>query len=103
MALLSTVHGAGRIMSRMKAAGKWKRVNGQLVRVGGVIDWEAAKKDLWSRGIVVKGGGADEAPAVYRPLSKVLSAYTDSFEILYTLRPVVVVMAPENEYDPYKD
>lgn len=70
---------------------------------GGKVDWEAVRRALWERGIVVKGGGAAEAPAVYRPLSQVLGAYTDSFEVLYALRPVAVVMAPENELEPHKD
>ncbi|WP_405001279.1 RtcB family protein [Geochorda subterranea] len=98
-----TVHGAGRVMSRTKAAGKRKKIDGRWMRVGGEVDWEAVRRSLWERGIVVKGGGADEAPAVYRPLSQVLGAYTDSFEVLCTLRPVAVMMAPENEFDPYKD
>ena len=33
----------------------------------------------------------------------VLAAQGDTIRVLHTLRPVVVVMAGENEVDPYKD
>jgi tRNA-splicing ligase RtcB len=54
-------------------------------------------------GVVLRGGGADEAPEVYRPLDTVLGAHAGTVRVLHRLRPRVVVMAGANEFDPYKD
>lgn len=103
-ALYSTVHGAGRVMSRTKAAGKRRRVRGGWQRVTpGLIDFDAARRDLKRQGIILRGGGADEAPGVYRPLRDVLEAHRGTIEIEHTLRPRIVVMAGDDEFDPYKD
>lgn len=99
----STVHGAGRVMSRTRAAGRWRRVRGKRVRVGGEVDMDAVRRELASRGIELRGGGADEAPAVYRRLQPVLDAHRGSIEILHVLEPIGVAMAGPEEYDPYKD
>jgi len=40
---------------------------------------------------------------VYRRLPEVLAAQEGTVEVLHTLRPLVVVMAGEDEFDPYKD
>jgi tRNA-splicing ligase RtcB len=116
-ALGSAPHGAGRVMSRTKAAGKFKKVavertapDGSTftkkIRVRDVstaaINWEQTKAELAGRGIVVLGAGADEAPAAYKRLSDVLSAH-ENVEVLHRLQPLGVVMAGENTYDPYKD
>jgi len=86
--LHSTVHGAGRVMGRMQAKGKWRK--GRMVRPGRVSrdDMERA-----TRGIVLRGGDLDEAPQVYRRLSDVLEAQGDTIAVLHTLRPLVVCMA----------
>ena len=39
------------------------------------------------------GGGADEAPEVYKRLPEVLAAHGDSVRVKHTLRPLVVAMA----------
>jgi tRNA-splicing ligase RtcB len=105
----SAPHGAGRVMSRTKAAGKFKKVtleSGRRVRVRdastGLIDWDATRADLTARGIVVLGAGADEAPGVYKPLQPVIAAHPN-IEVLEILHPIGVVMAGPDEYDPYKD
>jgi len=99
-ALFSTVHGAGRVMSRTQAAGKRRR--GKTVSAGRVTP---AMMDRWVRekGVVLRGGGLDESPHVYRRLPKVLEAQAGTIEVLHTLRPLVVVMAGADEVDPYKD
>jgi tRNA-splicing ligase RtcB (3'-phosphate/5'-hydroxy nucleic acid ligase) len=104
-ALYSTVHGAGRVMSRTQAAGKrrWRKDARGETRTGGLVDFEAVKRDLDSRGIILRGAGADEAPQVYRPLRSVLDAHRDTIEIVHTLKPLIVVMAGADEYDPYRD
>jgi len=110
-ALFSTVHGAGRVLSRTAAAGKRDRKTGELkvnkvtgeVINAGLISQD--DMDGWLRyaGVVLRGGGRDEAPQAYRRLPEVLAAQGDTIEVLHTLRPVIVVMAGENEFDPYKD
>jgi len=103
MALYSTVHGAGRIMSRTQAAGRWKRVRGKRVRIGGAISMESVLRQMKELGIELRGGGPDEAPGVYRKLQEVLNAHMDTFDILHVLKPIGVAMAGMDEYDPYKD
>lgn len=102
-ALYSAMHGAGRIMSRTKAAGKWKKVGGKRVRVGGAIDMDRVRKRLQDQGLELRGAGADEAPDVYRPLTEVLKAHEGTLKVVHMLRPVGVAMAGADEYDPYKD
>jgi tRNA-splicing ligase RtcB len=100
-ALFSTVHGAGRVMSRTEAAGKRKR-NGQIVRPG-KISPQMVQEWLAKKGVVLRGGGLDEAPQAYRRLTKVLAEQGPTIEVKHVLHPLVVVMAGANEIDPYKD
>jgi tRNA-splicing ligase RtcB len=101
-ALYSTVHGAGRVMSRNEAAGKVNRKTG-VRKTHGKISHEDMQTWLQNRGVILRGGGLDEAPQAYRRLPDVLAAQGDTIEVLHTLRPVIVVMAGANEFDPYKD
>lgn len=101
-ALFSTVHGAGRVMSRTAAAGKRNRKTGKQITEGKVSpgmmqEWVARK------GVLLRGGGLDESPHVYRRLPEVLAAQGGTIEVLHTLRPLIVVMAGADEFDPYKD
>jgi tRNA-splicing ligase RtcB (3'-phosphate/5'-hydroxy nucleic acid ligase) len=101
-ALFSTVHGAGRVMSRAAAAGKTNRRTGKVIKPGAVSprmmeDWVKEK------GVVLRGGGLDESPHVYRRLPDVLAAQKGTIEVLHTLRPLIVVMAGADLFDPYKD
>lgn len=103
-ALFSTVHGAGRVMSRSEAAGKyrgWGRKRRQ-VRPGRISP-DMMHQWVKERGVVLRGGGLDESPHVYRRLPHVLAAQGATIEVLHTLRPLIVIMAGENELDPYKD
>jgi tRNA-splicing ligase RtcB len=144
-ALYSTVHGAGRVMSRSAAAGRVKNVYecnepgcdfwmkpreylDALAKRGlkrgaslcpdhphqrmtkrsrqvkqGRVDWEATVKSLAEKGIELRGGAADEAPAVYKRLPEVLAAHGDTIRVLHTLRPVGVAMAGAGTFDPYRD
>jgi tRNA-splicing ligase RtcB len=101
-ALYSTVHGAGRVMSRTQAAGKRNRKTGAQIAPGLVTP---AMMSEWiaSKGVILRGGGLDESPHVYRRLPDVLAAQEGTIEILHTLRPLIVVMAGASEFDPYKD
>lgn len=98
-ALFSTVHGAGRVMSRTRAAGGRKGKQ----RFRGEISQGMMEKWVREKGVILRGGGVDESPHVYRRLPEVLGAQGDTVEVLHTLRPLVVVMAGANEFDPYKD
>lgn len=130
-ALFSTVHGAGRAMSRTKSGGKWKwrracrcgwvqpkgahvkdnlcpdcgrRAEKRRIQVkAGEIDWQSVKADMSSKGIVLKGAAPDEAPDAYKRLERVLSAMGDTIRIERELRPVGVAMAGPDVNDPYKD
>jgi tRNA-splicing ligase RtcB len=101
-ALFSTVHGAGRVMSRSAAAGKINRRTGKVIKPGAISprmmeDWVTEK------GVILRGGGLDESPHVYRRLPDVLAAQKGTIEVLHTLRPLIVVMAGADLFDPYKD
>ena len=111
-AMYSTVHGAGRVMSRSEAAGKRHRfgpkagtlvrgADGKVVRPGKVSD-EMLRTAVADGGVVLRGAGPDESPFVYRRLDDVL-AQQPGIEILHRLRPLAVVMAGADELDPYKD
>ena len=100
-ALYSTVHGAGRVMSRTAAAGKRTR-RGKVTKPG-AISREMMLEWVEQKGVVLCGGGADESPHVYRRLPEVLAAQGPTVEVLHVLHPLVVVMAGAEEFDPYKD
>jgi tRNA-splicing ligase RtcB (3'-phosphate/5'-hydroxy nucleic acid ligase) len=103
-ALFSTVHGAGRVMSRTEAAGKRKGwgAKARIVKPGRVTP-EMMQAWIAKKGVVLRGGGLDESPHVYRRLPKVLAAQGSTVQVLHTLRPLIVVMAGADEFDPYKD
>ena len=99
-ALYSTVHGAGRVMSRTAAKGKFRK--GRVLRAPEVDEGEM-RRWLEGRGIVLRGGDLDEAPQAYRRLDDVLRAQGATVEVLHRLRPLIVCMAPGDTYDPYRD
>jgi tRNA-splicing ligase RtcB (3'-phosphate/5'-hydroxy nucleic acid ligase) len=103
-ALYSTVHGAGRVMSRTAARGKVKGWGRRAKIVApGAISSEMMHEWVSDRGVILRGGGVDESPHCYRRLPEVLAAHGDTVRVLHTLRPLIVVMAGADEYDPYKD
>lgn len=134
--LYSTVHGAGRVMSRTQAKGKTrKRKYWQCndrdceyyhtdksqfncprhpnanpkkrwiveQKSEGLINYDEVKKYLKHKGIELRGGDADEAPAAYKRLDEVLAEHGNTVNILEELKPIGVAMAPRNTKDPYKD
>src|SRR3990167_3690286 len=94
LGLYSTVHGAGRVMSRTAAKGK-KGLPG-LISEADMVGW------LERVGVELRGAGLDEAPQAYKRLPEVLAHHADTIRIIHTLRPLGVAMAG-NQYDPYKD
>ena len=107
--LYSTVHGAGRVMSRRKAAGKIKYmrddsgVKRPTIISKGVVDFDLVKKQMRAAEIELRGAGADEAPECYKNLKEVLAYQGDTIKVLFNLHPIGVAMAGEDIYDPYKD
>jgi tRNA-splicing ligase RtcB (3'-phosphate/5'-hydroxy nucleic acid ligase) len=101
-ALYSTVHGAGRVMSRTAAAGKRNRKTGRILSPGRVTR-EMMQDWIREKGVILRGGGLDESPHVYRRLPDVLAAQGSTIEVLHVLRPLIVVMAGAEEVDPYRD
>jgi tRNA-splicing ligase RtcB len=100
--LYSTVHGAGRVMSRTAARGKVNRKTGAVISPGKVT-WDMLREWVGGKGVILRGGGLDESPHAYRRLPDVLAAQGDTVTVLHTLTPLIVVMAGENELDPYRD
>jgi tRNA-splicing ligase RtcB len=100
--LYSTVHGAGRVMSRTAARGKVNRKTGRVIKEGAVsnemmLDW------VRGLGVELRGAGTDESPHCYKRLPEVLEFHSPTIRILHTLKPIGVAMAGEHEVDPYKD
>jgi tRNA-splicing ligase RtcB len=99
-ALYSTVHGAGRAMSRTQAAGRRRR--GRPVTPGR-IDFTQVRRELAARGIELRGGAADEAPGAYKRLPEVLSHHAGTVRVLHELHPIGVAMAGAGTFDPFRD
>jgi tRNA-splicing ligase RtcB len=98
----STIHGAGRVMSRTEAKGRFNRKTGQ-VKSAGRITAEMMRTWLERKGVELRGGDLDEAPQAYRRLGDVLEAQGNTVAVTETLRPVAVAMAGKRDWDPYKD
>ncbi|WP_342360804.1 RtcB family protein [Terrarubrum flagellatum] len=103
-ALYSTIHGAGRVMSRADAKGRFvKNEAGKKIRQPGRVRHDEWRAWISERGVRLIGGDVDEAPQAYRRLPGVLAAHSGTIEIVHQLRPFGVVMAGANEVDPWKD
>lgn len=106
--LFSTVHGAGRVMSRRQAAGKTKWLRGKdgrkrpTIVSKGAVDFDAVRARLKNK-VALRGGGADEAPEAYKKLDEVLQHQGETIEVLHKLKPIGVAMAGDGTFDPYKD
>lgn len=98
-AMFSTVHGAGRVMSRTQAAGKRNWRTGKILTPGAVSQ-EMMQAWIREKGVILRGGGLDESPHAYRRLPQVLDAQQGTIEILHTLHPLIVVMAGADTFDP---
>lgn len=102
--LYSTVHGAGRVMSRTAAKGRFVRdENGKKQRQEGLVRHDDWMRWIYEYGVTLRGAGLDEAPQCYKRIEQVLEEHKDTVEIKEVLKPIIVCMAGENEFDPYKD
>ena len=88
-AIYSTIHGAGRIMSRTEAAGKYR--NGK--RSGGKISRQMMLDWIERENVELRGANTDESPHCYRRLTQVLKHHAPTIRILHKLQPIGVAMA----------
>ena len=103
-AFYSTVHGAGRVMSRTEASGKKKWKKGKVVKTSeGKVSRQMMEDWIKPMGVELRGAGTDESPHCYKRLEDVLEAHKGTVEVIRTLTPLGVAMAGEDEFDPYKD
>jgi tRNA-splicing ligase RtcB len=103
--LYSTVHGAGRVMSRTEARGRFRKdpETGKKVREPGLVRHDEMQAWLREAGVHLIGGDLDEAPQAYRRLPDVLAHHADTVAIEHRLTPFAVVMAGADVFDPFKD
>jgi tRNA-splicing ligase RtcB len=95
----STVHGAGRVMSRTAAAGRGRGKN----RKKGKISRQMMDDWISEWGVELRGAGTDESPHCYKRLPHVLAHHQGSIRVQHTLKPLGVAMAAPNTHDPYRD
>ena len=88
-AIYSTIHGAGRIMSRTEAAGKYR--NGK--RSGGKISRQMMLDWIERENVELRGANTDESPHCYRRLTQVLKHHAPTIRVLHRLQPIGVAMA----------
>ena len=81
--LNSASHGAGRVMSRTKAAA--------------TFDWKTVGRELKESGVDLLSAGLDEVPGVYKDIHQVMAAQTDLVEVLGRFDPKLVKMAPHGD------
>lgn len=81
--LHSASHGAGRVMSRTKAAQ--------------TFNWKEVNQYLRDRGVKLISAGLDEVPMVYKDIHAVMAAQADLVEVLGRFEPRLVKMAPHGE------
>jgi tRNA-splicing ligase RtcB len=74
----SASHGAGRTMSRTRAFA--------------TLDEAAWRGYLEERGIILVGGGLDEAPMAYKPIEEVMARQRDLVDVLGSFTPRIVRM-----------
>src|SRR5499433_1636251 len=101
----STVHGAGRVMSRTEARGRYKKdpETGKRVRLPGRVRHDEMQEWLRLKGVHLVGGDLDEAPQAYRRLPDVLAHHAGTVAIEHRLKPFAVAMAGADVLDPFKD
>jgi tRNA-splicing ligase RtcB len=102
-ALFSTVHGAGRVMSRTAAKGRFVKMGNKRIRQEGLVRHDEMMKWLTEKRVILRGGDLDEGPQAYRRLPDVLAAHAGTIRVLHTLRPLGVAMAGSDTVDPFKD
>jgi len=101
LSMNSTVHGAGRAMSRSKAKGKVTKAG--VVKRAPEVTTDMMHDWLEENDVVLRGGGVDESPDCYKRLDEVLTFHSQTIQIQHVLQPIGVAMAGPDTFDPYKD
>lgn len=102
--LYSTVHGAGRVMSRTRAAGKYRGRGKKRKQIrAGEVTPKMMQEWLRKKNVKLRGGGLDESPHAYRRLTEVLNCHQNTITIRHWLQPLGVVMAGPDVFDPFRD
>jgi len=81
--LHSASHGAGRVMSRTQAIGKFKKIQ--------------PVKALAEQGVLLISAGLDELPMAYKDIHQVMAEQADLVETIARFDPKIVKMAPAGE------
>jgi tRNA-splicing ligase RtcB len=81
--LSSAAHGAGRRMSRKKAAA--------------TFSWADLREVLRRRNVELMSAGLDEVPMAYKDIEQVMAAQSDLVERIARFEPRLVRMAPSGE------
>jgi tRNA-splicing ligase RtcB len=81
--LNSAAHGAGRVMSRTRAAQ--------------TFNWKEVNAHLRERGVTLISAGIDEVPMVYKDIHQVMAAQSDLVEAIGRFDPKLVKMAQSGE------
>src|SRR5262249_43482253 len=76
---------------------------GKRMRQPGRVRHDEMQAWLRDKGVRLVGGDLDEAPQAYRRLPDVLAQHAGTVRIEHVLRPVAVVMAGADVFDPFKD
>jgi tRNA-splicing ligase RtcB len=104
LALHSTIHGAGRVMSRTQAAGKSRFKRGRRIQLTkGKISRTMMQRWLDRRGVELRGAGTDESPHCYKRIEEVLRYHDGTIRVVHVLEPIGVAMASPDEIDPFRD
>ena len=83
--------------TKMRKNKKWS------IKSKGLVDYSTVQERIKKKGIILRGGGADESPEVYKKLTDVLKYHEKTIKIQHKLYPIIVCMAQAEIYDPYKD
>ena len=100
--MFSTVHGAGRVMSRTAAAGKVNRRNGKVVKAG-VVSAEMMTSWVREKGWCCEAADSTKVRTPIGGCPTCSPRRRARSRVLHTLRPLIVVMAGADMFDPYKD
>ena len=103
--LRSTVHGAGRVMSRSRAKGNRKGTRPGIITRDMMRDRLDQFRHETGYPLEVRGGDVEESPFVYRKLDDVVRAHeeTQTIRVVHRMLPIAVCMAGTDVWDPFKD
>ena len=59
--------------------------------------FQAVRKDLEQRGVIVLAAGSDEVPGVYKDIAQVMAAQTDLVDVMGRFDPKLVKMCPPGD------